>query len=186
MLLLEDQLSTTQMDESSRQEVLARQLSPRDQRVLVFHVLYAADSFDYQISLEALAQSFEHGFGYVIKPEDQVFVQSAAVISEREQLDQEFKPLLDNWRYERLGVCTRLILRLGVWELKHTDVDVRVIINEAVELAKAFAELDAYRFVNGVLDQWLKNHPERMPKDGVLEEAPVSEEASQNKDAHDA
>jgi len=64
--------------------------------------------------------------------------------------------LLDKWRLERIGVCTHIILWIGLWELMHTDTDSKIIINEAIELAKCFAEKDAYRFVNGILDQAVK------------------------------
>jgi N utilization substance protein B len=43
--------------------------------------------------------------------------------------------------------------------LKSTDLDVPVVINEALELAKIFAEKDGYKFVNGVLDEWAKRNP---------------------------
>ena len=51
----------------------------------------------------------------------------------------------------------KLILRLALWELLHTDTDPVVIINEAVELAQCFAEQDAYKFINGVLDSYRKS-----------------------------
>ncbi len=62
-------------------------------------------------------------------------------------------------------MCTRLILRIGVWEMKYTKTDSTVVINEAVELAKCFAEGEAYKFVNGILDEWSKR------REGAPEEA---------------
>ena len=79
-----------------------------------------------------------------------------AVINERDALDEQYKPLLSNWRFERVGVSTKLILRFATWELLRTDTDSRIVINEAVELAKRFAEKDAYKFVNGILDRLIK------------------------------
>jgi transcription antitermination protein NusB len=133
-------------------------LSQRDIRTLIFYLLYAMEAFDYTVSLESVADNFSRGFHIAISPEGEVFKRSAAIIREREELDQEIKPLLSNWRLERLGYSTRLILRMAVWELKHTDTAASIIINEAIELAKCFAELDAYKFINGVLDEWLKRH----------------------------
>ncbi|HML19849.1 MAG TPA: transcription antitermination factor NusB, partial [Candidatus Dependentiae bacterium] len=60
------------------------------------------------------------------------------------------------WRFDRLGVCTKLILRLAVWELLHADEPHNIIINEAIELAKCFSEDDAYKFINGILDEAVK------------------------------
>lgn len=136
--------------------IIASKLTRRDARAFVFHLLYAMDSFDYDVSLESIADNFSCGFGFVIEPHDEIFKEAAAIIEQRKQLDEEFRPLLDNWRFDRLGVCTRLIIRLAIWEFLNTDTDRTVIINEAIELAKCFAELDAYKFINGVLDEWVK------------------------------
>lgn len=152
-------LFTDDIDHSAAQQPIdCSKLSLREQRIVLFHLLYAADAFEYQQTLESLADNFSRGFGYIIKPESAIFKNAIAIIAERDALDVEITPLLDNWRLDRLGVCTRIITRLGLWELKNTETDAKVIINEAVELAKGFAELDAYRFVNGILDQWVKKN----------------------------
>jgi len=41
-------------------------------------------------------------------------------------------------------------------EFKYSGLDVSVVINEALELAKSFAEVDAHKFINGLLDEWVK------------------------------
>ena len=59
----------------------------------------------------------------------------------------------EHWRLERLNVLDRLILRLAIYELLHEpDTPAKVVINEALELARTFSGDDAVRFVNGVLD----------------------------------
>ncbi len=58
-----------------------------------------------------------------------------------------------NWRLERLAVLDRLVLRLATYELlERREVPPAAVINEALELARAFSGPDAVRFVNGVLD----------------------------------
>jgi N utilization substance protein B len=58
-----------------------------------------------------------------------------------------------NWRIERMAVIDRLVLRLAIYELlANPDTPSRVIINEALELARAYSGEEAVRFVNGVLD----------------------------------
>jgi N utilization substance protein B len=48
----------------------------------------------------------------------------------------------------------RAILLLAAWELKHSpDIPFRVVINEAIELAKDYGATDGYKYVNGVLDK---------------------------------
>lgn len=58
-----------------------------------------------------------------------------------------------NWRVERLAVIDRLLLRLAVHELLHLPATPpRVVIDEAIELARAYSGDEAAKFVNGVLD----------------------------------
>lgn len=137
------------------------QRSQRDVRSLIFHLLYAMESYDYEVSLNTVVEQFNAGFDLTIDPEDPLVKKAQAIIDDRENLDQEIQPLLSNWRLDRIGCITRLIIRLALWELKYTDTPASIIINEAIELAKCFAEQDAYKFVNGVLDQWVaSNRPE--------------------------
>jgi N utilization substance protein B len=74
-------------------------------------------------------------------------------VGEIAELDAVIEQHSKRWRLERLAVIDRLILRMAIWELRHTrDVPAAVVINEAVELARRFSTEDAVRFVNGVLD----------------------------------
>ena len=140
----------------SDQELLCQDLSQTEQRALLVHLLYALESFDYDASLNAIVDNFARGFGVVISKESDVYKKADAIIREREELDTLIVPLIANWRIDRLGVVTRLILRISLWELRHTTLDKSVVINEAIELAKCFAEKDAYKFINGVLDEYCK------------------------------
>ena len=67
----------------------------------------------------------------------------------------------DHWRLERLAVIDRAILRLAIYEMRATDTPVKVVLNEAVELAKKFSSDEAGSFVNGILDAIRKSLPER-------------------------
>jgi transcription antitermination protein NusB len=58
----------------------------------------------------------------------------------------------DNWRFERLAAIDRAILRLAIHELNGKDTPAKVVLNEAVELAKKFSSEESGAFVNGVLD----------------------------------
>jgi N utilization substance protein B len=68
-------------------------------------------------------------------------------------LDRRLTTHAHNWRVERMAVIDRLVLRLAVCELiTHTDTPPKVIINEAIELARTFSGEESVPFVNGVLD----------------------------------
>lgn len=131
-------------------------LSQRDKRALLFHILYAAEGYDYSLSAQEITEMFNKGFDLDI-PFDSTLTQNAQqIINQRQELDDTYKPLLANWRFERIGVCTKLILRYAIWELLNTNTDRTIILNEAIELAKDYAERDAYKFVNGILDEIIK------------------------------
>ena len=69
------------------------------------------------------------------------------------ELDELLKPALDR-AIESVDPVERAVLRLGVYELRYKpEVPYRVVINEAVELAKVFGAEQGHKYVNGVLDQ---------------------------------
>lgn len=130
--------------------------SRRATRTIIFQMLYALESFDYSVTAQDLASRFNHGFEQSIPLDGEVVQVVAAIAEQRDVLDALLIPLFANWRAERVGCCTRLILRMAMWEMQTTETPSTIIINEAIELAKNFSEKDAYRFVNGVLDQVVK------------------------------
>jgi N utilization substance protein B len=58
----------------------------------------------------------------------------------------------DNWRFERMAAIDRAILRLAIYELRAAETPPKVILNEAVDLAKKYSSEESGAFVNGVLD----------------------------------
>jgi len=149
------------------EDVAVETLSRRDLRALIFHLLYAAEAHEYHMSTDAIVDMFNRGYKLNISKESELFTMTAGIIQNREQLDTIIVPLLHNWRFDRLSVATKLILRMALWELQHTQTAPSIVMNEAIELAKCFAELDAYKFINGILDEYVKKHvkvPEAEPK----------------------
>lgn len=63
----------------------------------------------------------------------------------------------ENWRLERLAAIDRAILRLAIHELRAMDTPPKVVLNEAVELAKKFSSEESGAFVNGILDGYRKS-----------------------------
>lgn len=146
----------TGQDDANDTKRLYAELSRRDVRSLIFHLLYAMDSFEYEDSLESVVDMFNRGFDLDIPLDSEVVVVVRAIADNRHELDEKVKPFLHNWRLERIGLATKLILRLAMWELEKKEVSHSIILNEAIELAKCFAEKDAYKFINGILDEAVK------------------------------
>ena len=79
-----------------------------------------------------------------------------AVVNDTESLDKSIKPYLGRLP-EELDIVEKAILRLSTYELTaRIDVPYKVVINEAIELAKAFGAEESHKFINGVLDKAVK------------------------------
>ena len=78
---------------------------------------------------------------------------ATAIVADVAALDARAAQAAENWRWDRVGVLERNILRLGVWELSTEHAPPKVVIDEAVQLAHLFAGPRAAAFVNGVLDR---------------------------------
>jgi N utilization substance protein B len=78
------------------------------------------------------------------------------VVANRAELDREIAAAAENWSVERMAATDRNLLRLGAYELHHTDTPAKVVIDEAVELAKRFGGAQSAQFVNGILDKLMQ------------------------------
>ncbi|MBQ7876426.1 MAG: transcription antitermination factor NusB [Clostridia bacterium] len=76
----------------------------------------------------------------------------------KDALNEKIAPLLKKWDVARLPKVSLAILQLAIYEIDNMDdVPDRVAVNEAVELAKKYGEDDTYKFINGVLAEYLKS-----------------------------
>lgn len=75
------------------------------------------------------------------------------VLDHQEEIDEAVIASVKNWKFDRIALIDRLILRLAVCEfLWFEDIPPKVTINEAIDLAKKFSTEESGRFVNGILD----------------------------------
>ncbi len=77
-------------------------------------------------------------------------------IDHQKEIDLKLAELATNWTLPRMPVVDRNVLRLGAYEILHTETPGRVAVNEAIVLAKRYGDTKSPRFVNGVLDRLLK------------------------------
>jgi len=74
------------------------------------------------------------------------------VMDHLEKIDEAIEKHLKEWDFDRLGSIERATLRLGAYEIMFTKLDPPVVINEAIEVTKAFGSEQSPKFINGVLD----------------------------------
>jgi N utilization substance protein B len=122
----------------------------RRARAVALQVLYEFDAAGHDVEV-ALAHLLA---GAGLSEDNATFARSlvSGVIQNQEQIDQHIKNFAPAWPLEQIPIVDRNILRLAIFEiLLDNNVPVKVVINEAVELAKKFGSESSSRFVNGVL-----------------------------------
>ena len=137
--------------------------APRAPRELRHRAREAAVQMLYQwevgrLSMHEIRQAFWHHDDESGEPlgkdlRDFAMALADGVISSVDALDPMIANAAEHWRIERMNVLDRLILRLAVYEFLHeADTHAKVIINEALELARSFSGDESVRFINGILD----------------------------------
>jgi N utilization substance protein B len=130
--------------------------SRRAARALALQILYAGDGDAVAGDVAAAVASWPADFELEIDAEGRELASRLAgdAAHHAAAIDERITGASRNWRLERMGRVDRNILRLAVGELVTTpSTPVRVVINEAVELAKRFGTADSAAFVNGLLDR---------------------------------
>jgi transcription antitermination protein NusB len=127
----------------------------RSGRAYALQLLYARDGGS-GTDVGGAAQTWASEFELEVEGPAQEFATSlvSAAVTRSAEIDELITTSSKNWRIERMSRVDRNILRLGACELLNfRDVPVKVVINEAVELAKRFGTAESSAFVNGVLDR---------------------------------
>jgi len=127
----------------------------RSGRAYALQLLYARDG-DPAIDVAGAAGAWADAFDVPVEAEALAFARelASAAAVHAAKIDELVAGASKNWRIDRMSRVDRNILRLGACELlAFRDVPVKVVINEAVELAKRFGTAESSAFVNGVLDR---------------------------------
>lgn len=131
-------------------------------RIVALQTLYEQDFRvevdDSTFSLEqVLSRNIER---YSDTIDDKEFIVNLVhgVDSRKDELDDMIRPVAPEWPIEQIARMDRIILRIGAYELtSDKSIPPKVVINEAVELAKAFGGENSSKFINGVLGTILRN-----------------------------
>lgn len=109
------------------------------------------------------------------------------VTKEAAKLDVELQPIAPEWPIDQIARIDRIVLRIGLYELENaTDVPPKVVINEAVELAKAFGGENSSKFINGVLGTALRNREGGEPAPSEVAPASKPKQPAKAQAAKDA
>lgn len=138
-------------------------------RILALQTLYEydfrRDCGDTAVDLSEILDRNVERYSKTIDDQQFVIVLAKGVTEAAEDLDGVIQPVAPEWPIDQIARMDRLVLRMSLYELlRGGDVPPKVVINEAVELSKAFGGENSSRFINGVLGTLL-----RKLEEGALE-----------------
>jgi len=133
-------------------------MKPHKARILAMQAIYQLDL--QERSLEELL-SFDW-IDYKV-PEDEKKFASDIIKGVRENLislDKIIKEYSENWDFTRISYVNKAILRIALYQLIYMkdEIPAKVVIDEAIRLAKEFAEEESSRYINGMLDNYCKKN----------------------------
>jgi N utilization substance protein B len=148
-------------------------------RIIALQTLYELDfrreAGDAEFNLEeVLARNISR---YQKQVDDTSFIEALVrgVAADEAALDTELQPIAPEWPIDQIARMDRVVLRMGLYELtNNTDVPPKVVINEAVELAKSFGGENSSKFINGVLGTVMRQRNPELADETV---ATVSDDA---------
>lgn len=157
-------VNTTQEEDSSPE--LRRSYTRHDARELALQILFQCD---FHGSTEFWLDQFWAQRDASDSVREFVTELVAGVRTNQDELDALMTAYARNWTVDRMPVVDRNILRQAIYELLWIpDVPAKVTVDEALELAKNFADDETRRFVNGILDQLIKHDARLEPKRDAL------------------
>ncbi|MDB5181265.1 MAG: nitrogen utilization protein [Candidatus Saccharibacteria bacterium] len=144
-------------------------------RIIALQTLYEEefrrDAGDAEFSLEEVLARNIARYAEMVDDIDFIRELVRGVLDKAPELDAVLQPIAPEWPIDQIARMDRLVLRIGLYELLHgKDVPPKVVINEAVELAKAFGGENSSKFINGVLGTVLRNQTDA-PKEEKAEAA---------------
>ncbi len=144
-------------------------------RIIALQTLYEQDfrheagDVDFNLD-EVLARNIAR---YQDMVDDKQFIERLVrgVVEHEKAFDEQLGPIAPEWPIDQIARMDRVVLRIGLYELQfEKDVPPKVVINEAVELAKAFGGDNSSKFINGVLGTALRQ------RDGETEKPEAEKE----------
>lgn len=130
-------------------------------RIIALQTLYEEefrlDSDDKAFSLDEVLQRNISRYRDMVDDVDFIERLTKGVSKQTAKLDAQLQPVAPEWPIDQIARMDRIVLRIGLYELENeSDVPPKVVINEAVELAKAFGGDNSSKFINGVLGTLLR------------------------------
>lgn len=124
----------------------------RNARELALQLLFQSE-FAPQISVYAFLQLYDNKFANETIEYAESIIKGVAEY--KSKIDDKISSVSRNWKVDRMALVDRNILRVAIFEMKISNekLSEKIVINEAIEIAKKYGNTDSAGFINGILDQ---------------------------------
>lgn len=129
-------------------------------RIAVMQTLFGYEFRDHKLKPDLKSNTDEFGD----KLKDITFAQELldGVIEHQEEIKEIITKEAPEWPFDRIALMDRVILQMGTYEILFSkDVPPVVAINEAIEIAKVFGDLNSGKFINGVLSSIMNKYQKK-------------------------
>lgn len=128
-------------------------LSRNDSRMLAMTILYQIDLFNRKKIECSVDEVLSSNLEEIVDNDNFVKTLVNGVIENDSKLVGIANGYLNNWNINRLGITDAAILKIAIYELLYTSTPAKVVMDEAIELAKDFSDEKVVGMINGVLDK---------------------------------
>lgn len=134
----------------------------------LYEVVFRKECKDDKVDLDTVLLRNISRYRAALDDKDFIIGLVKGVDKQASKLDKKLQPIAPEWPLDQIAKIDLCVLRMGAYELEHhEDVPSKVVINEAVELAKSFGGDNSSKFINGVLGTLFKQmapEPEKKTK----------------------
>ena len=123
-------------------------------RKLAMKILYQKDLR--QDDLDTIIEQFFNDSNYTDDTKTWAIELSEAVFKKIDECDEIIKSYAIDWDIDRVNLIDKNILRIAIYELKHTNTPINIVLNEAIEISKKYSTDEAPKFINGILGNFVK------------------------------
>ncbi|HET7673601.1 MAG TPA: transcription antitermination factor NusB [Candidatus Saccharimonadales bacterium] len=123
----------------------------------LYEVAFRHDCKDDKVEIDSILKRNMGRYKAALDDKDFIVKLVKGVDKQAARIDKQLQPIAPEWPLDQIAKIDLCVLRIGAYELNnHKDVPSKVVINEAVELAKSFGGDNSSKFINGVLGTLLK------------------------------
>lgn len=128
----------------------------RKSRELALQLLFQTE-FAPEVSFQEIATVFEKNIDTPTMNYAKLLV--TGVLAHKEKIDKKIQEASRHWKIDRMASVDRNLLRSAVFEIFHASepIEHKIVINETIEIAKVYGTEDSSAFINGILDQIVRN-----------------------------